>query len=189
MRVGDSYFQPDGLWEGIDTLYNEGSYDDSGWCTSENNISCELTVRLSAATKIATQLDQLPPKMYAISSTSEPTPIQRGTDTSSEHVEEALDRIEKSKFTGKGDKEMVKNLYRDYVMRLSTILSKGLNIGMKAVDSTERQSLPPMPSIAGVDGVPFFFYPMSFPNRDVTDGQTGQAKKAELCRKKRRRTL
>ena len=88
----------------------------AGWCVFESRVSTELISRLSAFPRMKATLDLLPPKVIVLSSEHDPKPLQleERTGNGGRHVEEALQKIEDATFTGKGDKPMVKDLFRRY---------------------------------------------------------------------------
>ena len=139
----------EGLCKGVDTLYNERSYDGRrgeaeredddgrGWCTFESEVSKELIIRLDAMPKMRGAMSSLPPKILALSETSvEPVPFEAGQLDG--RVDRVVGLIERAKFTGGADKEMVPRIYKDYVGRIADTLAKTL-----AFEAVTQQVLPP----------------------------------------------
>ena len=135
---------------GVDTQYNERSYDGRtgeaerddddgrGWCTFESSASSEVLIRLSAYPKMKAALEELPPKMLALSSTAPIKVVELDESKLAKRVEEVTERIERATFTGKGDKPMVVNLYKDYVERIATSLQQTLG-SLQTLGSSQRQ--------------------------------------------------
>ena len=99
-------------------------------------------MRLSAYPKMQKALEVLPPKMLALSSTEPIRVVELPTSDLETRVEEVTQRIQRATFTGRGDKPMVVQLYKDYVARIATSLQRTL--GAAAIDAV--QELPPMPA-------------------------------------------
>ena len=86
---------------GVDTLYNERSYDGRkgeegleddegrGWCCFESAVSSELIARLNVVPRMRDALDSLPPKLYALSSTKPAEPVDLSSETVEKRVEQA----------------------------------------------------------------------------------------------------
>lgn len=141
---------------GINYLYNDRAYDDRGWCCSEDNISSELTARLESVPKIRRGLEALGrPKMFEISSKLDKArPIETanlGSDASADRVDRSLKRIELAHFTaGLKDKQLVVNMYKNYVSRLAGILQTAIinvqDSGHEGLTELTSGLLPPMPT-------------------------------------------
>ena len=107
------------ICEGIDTLFNERSYDGRrgdegvddddgrGWCTFESSVSSELIVRLEVMQGLRSELKKLPPKMLRLSDARDTEPVDLGSETLDGRVDRVTARIRGATFTGKGDKEIV----------------------------------------------------------------------------------
>ena len=127
--------------------WNDRPYDDidtggkgRGWCVFEGGVSVELTTRLESYPKMKAVLDKLPPKVLALSSKAPPTPVVvKETDG---HVARLIAKIEKATFTGPGDKSMVIGIYKEFVERITRVLTSTLKIA--TVEPTVQ--LPPMPA-------------------------------------------
>ncbi|KOO30621.1 hypothetical protein Ctob_005934, partial [Chrysochromulina tobinii] len=113
-----------GLCEGLDTLYNETPYFSRGWCCCEDSLSRELMKRLTAYPALRVHLDQLQPKVFALSSDADATPIE--VEVGEFDVAADIERINKSKFTSKGDHPVVVGLYTKYVHDTVGALTKTL---------------------------------------------------------------
>jgi len=92
-------------------------------------------------------LDKLQPKVFALSSGADATPIE--VKAIELDVAADIERINQSKFTSKGDKPKVISLYKEYVH--STVGALEKTLGSLQLDSTEgtRVVLPPMPVDTG----------------------------------------
>ena len=112
-------------------------------CCLESAVSSEPVARLSAYPKMKAVLDTLPPKMLSLASGEPPVPVELEVGGLASRVEENVSRIQKATFTGKGDKETVPSLYREYVEKLTVALQATLAFAADegAVD------LPPMPAV------------------------------------------
>jgi len=147
---------------GVDTLFNERSYDGRhgeagldndegrGWCVFESAVSGELILRLSAFPRIKAELDKLPPKMLKLRSGWPLEAVDLSAGQLETRVAEVVDSIERAIFTGKGDKPMVIGLYTKYVERIAGALQRLLPKVLASNSATAMQvALPPMPADAG----------------------------------------
>ena len=83
-------------------------------------MSRELLVRLSTYPKMKAVLDSLPPKMLALASGQRAAPVELTVSADGAQVVEAVvARIQNATFTGRGDKNKVVELYRDYAGRIA----------------------------------------------------------------------
>ena len=80
--------------------------------------------RLTAYPALRVHLDQLQPKVFALSSDADATPIE--VEVSELDVAADIERIQKSKFTSKGDHPVVVGLYTKYVHDTVGALTKTL---------------------------------------------------------------
>ena len=71
-------------------------------------------------------LDTLPPKMYALESGKEATPIKMIVQDLQTRMNYVVSKIRNATFTGAGDKDQVPALYHDYVRRIAEVLSHTL---------------------------------------------------------------
>eukprot|EP00900_Chrysochromulina_parva_P008840 jgi/Chrpa1/17958/Chrysochromulina_OHIO_Genome00025903-RA len=115
---------PPGLCEGLDTLYNETPYFSRGWCCCEDSLSRDLMKRLTAYPALRVHLDQLQPKVFALSSDADATPVE--VEAGELDVAADIERIKNSKFTSKGDRPKVISLYTEYVHNTVGALTKTL---------------------------------------------------------------
>ena len=117
-------------------------------CCCEDSLSRELIKRLTAYPALRVHLDKLQPKVFALSSNADATPIE--VHASELDVAADIERINKSKFTSKGDHPVVVGLYTKYVHNTVGALEKTL--GSLQLDSTEgtQLALPPMPVDTGL---------------------------------------
>ena len=113
-------------------------------CTFENAASGELLARLAAFPRMKAVLEKLPPKLLALETGRPTRPIELEAIALDVRVEDVKRRIERSTFTGSGDKEKVPALYGDYVERIAGVLQDGL--ALRA--ASHAAELPPMPSDA-----------------------------------------
>eukprot|EP00900_Chrysochromulina_parva_P009059 jgi/Chrpa1/18154/Chrysochromulina_OHIO_Genome00024001-RA len=134
-----------GLCEGLDTLYNETPYFSRGWCCCEDSLSRELMKRLTAYPALREPLDQLQPKVFALSSDADVTPIE--VKESELNIAADIERINKSKFTSKGDHPVVVGLYTKYVHDTVGALTKTLGALQMASHSATVASAEPLPQV------------------------------------------
>ena len=111
-------------------------------CCFEDAVSRVLLTKLSVVPRLKAVLDTLKPKMLALHSREPTVPI---VELQSESVEDLVARIQRAVFTGKGDKDTVIQLYKDYVSRIATALQKTLALSLPT-SAPETTVLPPMPS-------------------------------------------
>ena len=105
--------------------------------------------RLTAYPALRVHLDKLQPKVFALSSDAEDArPIEVKESELEASADVAVERIKKSKFTSKGDKDKVISLYEDYARNTVGALTRTL--GSLELESTEgtQVALPPMPAAA-----------------------------------------
>ena len=116
-------------------------------CCCEDSLSRELIKRLTAYPALRVHLDKLQPKVFALSSGADATPIE--VKAIELDVAADIERINQSKFTSKGDKPKVISLYKEYVH--STVGALEKTLGSLQLDSTEgtQVALPPMPVDTG----------------------------------------
>ena len=114
-------------------------------CCCEDSLSRELIKRLTAYPALRVHLDKLQPKVFALSSDADATPIE--VKAIELDVAADIERINQSKFTSKGDKPKVISLYKEYVHNTVGALQKTLG----SLQSTEgtQVALPSMPADAG----------------------------------------
>ena len=82
--------------------------------------------RLTAYPALRVHLDQLQPKVFALSSNADATPVKFKASELGVAAELAVERIKKSKFTSKGDKDKVISLYEEYARSTVVALTKTL---------------------------------------------------------------
>ena len=105
--------------------------------------------RLTAYPALRVHLDKLQPKAFALSSDAEDArPIEVKESELEASADVAVERIKKSKFTSKGDKDKVISLYEEYARNTVGALTRTL--GSLELESTEgtQVALPPMPAAA-----------------------------------------
>jgi hypothetical protein len=113
----------------------------------ESAVSSKLiTVVFKEYPRMRDTLDVLPPKLLRLSSTrsAEPVDLDMLLEQSVETVEAS---IERATFTGKGDKQTVTKLYKDYVERIARVLTTLLTIAPHA-DGARPAAMVPPPQVA-----------------------------------------
>jgi hypothetical protein len=152
------------LCAGVDTLYNERSYDGRrgeagraddegrGWCCLEDGVSGELLIRLRAYPKMRDALAKLRPKMLKLRSGQQAVPVDLVTEELEGRVERVIARIQSATFTGKGDKEKVPALYKTYVARIAMTLQSIIGLAGGAA-AGGREALPEMPADTSFEAV------------------------------------
>lgn len=117
-------------------------------CVFESSASSELIVRLRAYPKMLEFLKVLPDKVLALSSSEPSRPVELPVEVQLEtRVQDVTARIQQAKFTGKGDKDTVINLYKKYVSDIATALQKTFALASMKEQSHEK-ALPPIPTVA-----------------------------------------
>jgi Ran GTPase-activating protein (RanGAP) involved in mRNA processing and transport len=102
--------------------------------------------RLTAYPALREPLDQLQPKVFALSSKADATPIE--VEAIENDVAADIERINKSKFTSKGDKPKVISLYMEYVHNTVGALQKTLgSLQMLASGSATAAPAEPLPQV------------------------------------------
>ena len=138
--------------------YNERPYNDRGWCSFEGSVSIELIARLSKYPKMQALLNSLPPKLLSLSAERSAEPVAWDAHADGgRHVEHAVRCIEDATFTGKGDKPMVVQLYKNYVGKIVDALQHTLALGASGdaaeADATSDQRTAPMLPIPPAFGI------------------------------------
>ena len=90
----------------------------------EDSLSRDLIKRLTAYPALRKPLDQLQPKVFALSSDADATAVE--VTAIELDVAADIERINKSKFTSKGEKHKVISLYKEYVHNTVGALTKTL---------------------------------------------------------------
>jgi Ran GTPase-activating protein (RanGAP) involved in mRNA processing and transport len=134
------------LCDGVDTLYNERPYDERGWCVFENAVSYELLARLRAVPRVREALDALPPKALVLRSGLPTEPGVAPAGQLETRVAEMVASIERATFTGKGDKDTVPALYREYVGRIVGVVQSVLAL-VSGGSMVAPAELPPLPQV------------------------------------------
>ena len=118
-------------------------------CVFEDAISRELIVRLSAYPKMLAVLTSLPPKLLLLSIDRPPEPIQASktfrASELSQRCEQVSHRIRRAKFTGRGDRSKVLEMYTSYVERITRALQRTL--AMQQIRDMAETDLPGIPVI------------------------------------------
>ena len=130
--------------------WNDRAYDEidaggegRGWCVFEEGVSVELIARLETYPKMKAVLDALPPKVLALSSSAPPKPVAVSADDA--RVARVTGKIEKATFTGPSDKPLVVGIYREFVERITRVLTSTLKLAAGA----PVLELPKMPDSGG----------------------------------------
>jgi hypothetical protein len=130
------------LCDGVDTLYNERPYDERGWCVFENAVSYELLARLRVVPRVREALDALPSKVLVLRSGQPTEPGISPTGQLETRVAEVVSSIERATFTGKGDKDTVPALYREYVGRIVGVVTSVLALASGSAMAAPAEPLP-----------------------------------------------
>ena len=102
--------------------------------------------RLTVYPALRVHLDQLQPKVFALSSDADATPVE--VEASELDVDADIERINQSKFTSKGDKPKVISLYKEYVLNTVGALQKTLgSLQMLASHSPMVALAEPLPQV------------------------------------------
>jgi hypothetical protein len=127
---------------GVDTLYNERPYDERGWCVFENAVSYELLARLRKVPRVREALDALPSKVLVLRSGHLTEPGVAPTGQLETRVADVVSSIERATFTGKGDKDTVPALYREYVARIVGAVTSVLALAAGSATVALAEPLP-----------------------------------------------
>ena len=101
-------------------------------------MSGELIARLNAYPKMKEVLSNLPPKMLSLASGKEAMAVELEAGDLKTRVDQVVKGIERATFTGKGDKEKVPQMYKEYVSRIAGVLQDTL--GVAAAERYPRRS-------------------------------------------------
>ena len=91
-------------------------------------MSTELLARLNAFPRMRSTLDALPPKLLSLA-TGRPTQVEPMLLETAElqvRVVQVIASIQRATFTGKGDKETVPDMYKEYVEEIVGTLKSTL---------------------------------------------------------------
>ncbi|KOO33187.1 hypothetical protein Ctob_013779, partial [Chrysochromulina tobinii] len=113
--------------------------------------------RLTAYPALREPLDQLQPKVFALSSNADATPVKVNASELGVAAELAVERIKKSKFTSKGDKDKVVRLYEEYARSTVGALTKTLGslpLQMLASHSVTAAPAEPLPQVDALAASP-----------------------------------
>jgi len=108
-------------------LYNERAYEERGWCVFEDAVVASLLSRVRCFPKIQEALETLPPKLFVQQDDGR---LMAGTLSADVDLETFASRLHAAKFTGKGDEEVVLQLFKTeyverYAMQLEGVLQRG----------------------------------------------------------------
>ena len=111
---------PVSICAALDFLYNARAYDDRGWCCFEDAVSDEMLARLSP--KMREALSALPAKKLVLERGQAPICAPDTAEWVDNRFETIQGRITSATFTGKGDKQTVVRMYREYAERIVNAL-------------------------------------------------------------------
>jgi hypothetical protein len=104
--------------------------------------------RLTAYPALREHLDKLQSKVFVLSSDADVTPIEVKESELEIAADVAVERIKKSKFTSKGDKDKVISLYEEYARNTVGALTKTLgSLQMLASHSATAAPAEPLPQV------------------------------------------
>jgi NLR family CARD domain-containing protein 3 len=104
--------------------------------------------RLTAYPALREHLDKLQSKVFVLSSDADVTPIEVMESELEIAADAAVERIKKSKFTSKGDKDTVISLYEEYARNTVGALTKTLgSLQMLASHSATAAPAEPLPQV------------------------------------------
>ncbi|EOD15166.1 hypothetical protein EMIHUDRAFT_119448 [Emiliania huxleyi CCMP1516] len=105
-------------------FYNGRPYHARGWTTFESAVSTEALAQLAYYPGLGKLLEELPPKVIEID--GEGPRVAEMEDRADEGMgprnERVIAAIEAASFTGKGDKPVVVQLYRDYAIKVNNAM-------------------------------------------------------------------
>ena len=108
--------------------WNGRLYGHRGWTCFETGVSTEALTRAVYYPKLRAVLEELPPKLVEIDGEAPVVAANDGTAAGDEGAGPRIARvrgsIEAATFTGKGDKEVVLRLLRDYMARIGNAMAE-----------------------------------------------------------------
>ena len=107
--------------EAIDTAYNERPYSQRGWTTLETAVATEAIAQFSFMRDLGDSvLKWLPPKVLDIGGGGAPEPVvlPLAANGNGLRVKAILEAIGAATFTGKGDRDVVVQLYRNFIAKI-----------------------------------------------------------------------
>ena len=116
-------------------------------CIFENYVSTEMLVRLAAFPAMRSALGKLPHKMISLFSDrpAEPCVLDLDIEKLETRVPRVIAQIEGATFGNPNDKNIVSDLYKEYVGRIATVLQTTLAFAKCDVALVEE--LPLLPSV------------------------------------------
>ena len=113
-------------WFTLVPAYNALPYPLRGWTTFESAVSTEGLAKASFMPSMLTRLEQLPPKLIDLRPGQGPEVVLIDADPAGAgpRIETVIAALGAARFIGKGDQEMVTDLYRDYVARINNAFNK-----------------------------------------------------------------
>ena len=105
------------------TSYNSRSYEERGWTTFESAVSTYAVVRASYYPRLQSSLSPLPPKLIDIGGSSMSIVAQHSDVDLPTQIDHQRARIQAATFTGKGDKEVVIDLYNRYITAIGNAIN------------------------------------------------------------------
>ena len=132
---------PKSICAALDFLYNARAYDDRGWCCFEDAVSDEMLARLSP--KMREALSALPAKKLVLERGQAPICAPDTAEWVDNRFETIQGRITSATFTGKGDKQTVVSMYREYAERIVDAL-----LPVMVLQQEQRvEELAPLPDV------------------------------------------
>ena len=148
--------------------WNDRAYDGRGWCVFEEGVSVELIARLETYPKMKAVLDALPPKVLALSSKAPPKPVAVSADDA--RFARVTGKIEKATFTGPSDKPLVVGIYREFVERITRVLTSTLKLAAAA----PALELPKMPDSGGEELLKWHIDCLRVQHESIPDALSGK---------------
>ena len=107
--------------------------------------------RLEAYPKMRNELGRLPPKMLSLRSGADATPVDLRIEDSKldSRVDKVVESIQRAAFTSKRENALVPKLYKDYVDRIASMLTKSLSLlPASFATAQDAASLLPLPAVS-----------------------------------------
>jgi hypothetical protein len=125
-------------------LFNSRPYDDRGWCRFEDAVSTEAIARLAYYPALSALLSTLPTEkimQFQVDGAGEPVSVEADAQNGMRsRIEAVVQSIQDATFTGKGDKPVVVNLYREYCAKIGSAITDAAPGGVAEVYIGERNA-------------------------------------------------
>ena len=125
-------------------LFNSRPYDNRGWCRFEDAVSTEAIARLAYYPALRALLSTLPTMkimQFQLDGTAEPVSVESDAHNGMRsRIEAVVQSIQDATFTGKGDKPVVINLYREYCAKIGAAITDAAPGGVAEVYIGERNA-------------------------------------------------